>query len=173
MIEFIARDRARPRRSTRTRLIFEVTETAAIVNIERARAVRARGSRDLGCEFALDDFGAGFGSFYYLKHLPFDFVKIDGDFIKDLPPTPTDQLTVQAIVADRAAASASRPSPSSSATTQTLALLRELRRRLRAGLPHRDAASGARRAAGRARAVGVRTRGAASVRWARTAPGGR
>jgi diguanylate cyclase (GGDEF)-like protein/PAS domain S-box-containing protein len=80
-----------------TCLIFEVTETAAIANVERARSL-ARGLADLGCQFALDDFGSGFGSFYYLKHLPFDVVKIDGDFIKELPTTRTDQLTVQAIV---------------------------------------------------------------------------
>lgn len=80
-----------------TCLIFEVTETAAIANVERARSL-ARGLADLGCQFALDDFGSGFGSFYYLKHLPFDVVKIDGDFIKELPATRSDQLTVQAIV---------------------------------------------------------------------------
>jgi diguanylate cyclase (GGDEF)-like protein/PAS domain S-box-containing protein len=80
-----------------TCLIFEVTETAAIANVARARSL-ARGLADLGCQFALDDFGSGFGSFYYLKHLPFDVVKIDGDFIKELPTTRTDQLTVQAIV---------------------------------------------------------------------------
>ena len=80
-----------------TCLVFEVTETAAIANVDRARSL-ARGLADLGCQFALDDFGSGFGSFYYLKHLPFDVVKIDGDFIKELPTTRTDQLTVQAIV---------------------------------------------------------------------------
>jgi diguanylate cyclase (GGDEF)-like protein/PAS domain S-box-containing protein len=80
-----------------TCLIFEVTETAAIANMGRARHL-AHGLADLGCQFALDDFGAGFGSFYYLKHLPFDVVKIDGDFIKDLPANRTDQLTVRAIV---------------------------------------------------------------------------
>jgi EAL domain-containing protein (putative c-di-GMP-specific phosphodiesterase class I) len=80
-----------------TSLIFEVTETSAIVNMDRARTL-ARGLAELGCQFALDDFGAGFGSFYYLKHLPFDMVKIDGDFIKALPLSRTDQLTVRAIV---------------------------------------------------------------------------
>jgi EAL domain-containing protein (putative c-di-GMP-specific phosphodiesterase class I) len=80
-----------------TALIFEVTETEAIVNIDRAR-VLSRQLSSLGCKFALDDFGAGFGSFYYLKHLPFDVVKIDGDFIKALPTSTSDQLTVQAIV---------------------------------------------------------------------------
>jgi diguanylate cyclase (GGDEF)-like protein len=80
-----------------TQLVFEVTETTAIVNVERARRF-ARRLADLGCQFALDDFGSGFGSFYYLKHLPFDCVKIDGDFVKELPASPADQLTVKAIV---------------------------------------------------------------------------
>jgi diguanylate cyclase (GGDEF)-like protein/PAS domain S-box-containing protein len=78
-------------------LIFEVTETAAIVNIEKARRFAER-LGELGCAFALDDFGAGFGSFYYLKHLPFDYLKIDGDFIRQLPASKPDQLTVKAIV---------------------------------------------------------------------------
>jgi EAL domain-containing protein (putative c-di-GMP-specific phosphodiesterase class I) len=78
-------------------LIFEVTETAAITNIERARTFASR-IEELGCAFALDDFGTGFGSFYYLKHLPFDYLKIDGDFIRELAVNQTDRLTVQAIV---------------------------------------------------------------------------
>jgi EAL domain-containing protein (putative c-di-GMP-specific phosphodiesterase class I) len=78
-------------------LTIEVTETAAITNIERARAL-AQTLTDLGCRFALDDFGSGFGSFYYLKHLPFDVVKIDGEFIKELELSKPDRLTVQAIV---------------------------------------------------------------------------
>jgi diguanylate cyclase (GGDEF)-like protein/PAS domain S-box-containing protein len=80
-----------------TKLIFEVTETAAIVNIDKARQFAAR-MAELGCSFALDDFGAGFGSFYYLKHLPFDYLKIDGDFIAKLPVSDADRLTVDAIV---------------------------------------------------------------------------
>jgi EAL domain-containing protein (putative c-di-GMP-specific phosphodiesterase class I) len=79
------------------RLVVEVTETAAIVNINRA-ADLARELRELGCDFALDDFGSGFASFYYLKHLDFDYLKIDGEFIARLVETPTDQLVVRAVV---------------------------------------------------------------------------
>jgi diguanylate cyclase (GGDEF)-like protein len=96
VIDFIA-DSVRNSGIDPTALTFEVTETEAIVNVDRARVLSRRLS-SLGCQFALDDFGAGFGSFYYLKHLPFDVVKIDGDFIKALPTNTTDQLTVQAIV---------------------------------------------------------------------------
>lgn len=80
-----------------TRLIFEITETAAIDNIHRAREF-ANELTALGCHFALDDFGAGFGSFYYLKHLPFDYLKIDGEFIRNFTNNRTDQLIVQACV---------------------------------------------------------------------------
>jgi EAL domain-containing protein (putative c-di-GMP-specific phosphodiesterase class I) len=78
-------------------LILEVTETAAIANMDRARGFATR-LRALGCGFALDDFGAGFGSFYYLKHIPFDYVKIDGEFIRNLPASSTDQLILDSIV---------------------------------------------------------------------------
>jgi diguanylate cyclase (GGDEF)-like protein/PAS domain S-box-containing protein len=78
-------------------LVLEVTETAAIANMDRARGFATR-LRALGCGFALDDFGAGFGSFYYLKHIPFDYVKIDGEFIHNLPASSTDQLILDSIV---------------------------------------------------------------------------
>src|SRR5208283_34104 len=78
-------------------LIFEVTETAAIVNIARAERF-ARDLTRLGCRFALDDFGAGYGSFYYLKHLPFDFLKIDGEFVKNCSTSETDRILIKAVV---------------------------------------------------------------------------
>ena len=68
-----------------------------MVNIELARRLASRLS-DLGCRFALDDFGSGFGSFFYLKHLHFDEIKIDGEFIKDLPTSTVDRLTLEAVV---------------------------------------------------------------------------
>jgi diguanylate cyclase (GGDEF)-like protein/PAS domain S-box-containing protein len=81
----------------RDRLVVEVTETVAIVHIDRARAV-ARSLHELGCGFALDDFGAGFASFYHLKHLKFDFVKIDGEFVKSVGDNTTDRLVVKSVV---------------------------------------------------------------------------
>jgi diguanylate cyclase (GGDEF)-like protein/PAS domain S-box-containing protein len=80
------------------RLIVEITETAAIVNLERAGAL-ADALRRLGCLLALDDFGAGFASFNYLKHLRFDVLKIDGEFVRGLNDNPTDRLVVEAVVA--------------------------------------------------------------------------
>ncbi len=80
------------------RLVVEITETAAIVNLERARALGDTLTR-LGCLLAIDDFGAGFASFSYLKHLPFDALKIDGEFIRGLRDNPTDRLVVEAVVA--------------------------------------------------------------------------
>jgi diguanylate cyclase (GGDEF)-like protein/PAS domain S-box-containing protein len=78
-------------------LIFEVTETAAIANMPEASRFAAA-LRSLGCSLALDDFGTGFGSFYYLKHLPVGYVKLDGEFIQNLPQSPVDEHVVRAIV---------------------------------------------------------------------------
>jgi diguanylate cyclase (GGDEF)-like protein/PAS domain S-box-containing protein len=78
-------------------LIFEITETAAVVNMTRAGRF-ARDLTRLGCRFALDDFGAGYGSFYYLKHLPFDYLKIDGEFVKGCRTSNTDRLLIKAAV---------------------------------------------------------------------------
>jgi EAL domain-containing protein (putative c-di-GMP-specific phosphodiesterase class I) len=79
-----------------SRLVLEVTETAAIADMRRAKAFCAD-ALGLGCEVALDDFGAGFGCLQYLKHLPFTYLKIDGDFVRLLPVSPTDQLVVAAL----------------------------------------------------------------------------
>ncbi len=80
-----------------SRLIFEIAETTAITNMQRARRFTSQLAA-IGCGFALDDFGSGFGSFYYLKYLPFDFVKIDGEYIEHLSASETDLLIVRAIV---------------------------------------------------------------------------
>ena len=78
-------------------LVFELAESAAIGHIEHAKAFTSE-LRSRGCRLALDDFGTGFGSFFYLKHLPFDYFKIDGDFIRGFGANTTDQLVVEAIV---------------------------------------------------------------------------
>jgi diguanylate cyclase (GGDEF)-like protein/PAS domain S-box-containing protein len=80
-----------------SKLIFEVTETAAIANMPEATQF-ARSLTSLGCSLALDDFGTGFGSFYYLKHLPVSYVKLDGEFIQNLPRSEVDEHMVKAIV---------------------------------------------------------------------------
>jgi EAL domain-containing protein (putative c-di-GMP-specific phosphodiesterase class I) len=74
-----------------------MTETAAIANIEQARSFAHR-LGELGCKLALDDFGAGFGSFFYFKNLAFDYIKIDGEYIRDLATNPLDRLLVEALV---------------------------------------------------------------------------
>jgi diguanylate cyclase (GGDEF)-like protein/PAS domain S-box-containing protein len=78
------------------RLVFELTETAAIASMTEAQRF-AEELTALGCELAIDDFGAGFGSFFYLKHLPAAYLKIDGDFVRS-PRSRTDQLVIEAIV---------------------------------------------------------------------------
>ena len=80
-----------------SRVIVEMSESDAVANLEVAQRF-ARRIKELGCQFAIDDFGAGSGSFYFLKQLPFDYLKIHGSFIHSLPASRADQLVVQALV---------------------------------------------------------------------------
>jgi diguanylate cyclase (GGDEF)-like protein len=78
-------------------LIFETSEQVAVSDLKRARAFAER-IAELGCGFALDNFGSGFGSFFYLRHLPVDHIKIDGDLIGGLTSSRVDREIVSSIV---------------------------------------------------------------------------
>lgn len=78
------------------KLVFEITETAAIANIDETR-ILIKTLQGLGVKVALDDFGSGMSSFGYLKCLPVDYLKIDSQFIRGLAQDAYDQVTVQAI----------------------------------------------------------------------------
>src|SRR5262249_7085642 len=79
------------------RLLVELTETSAVSDLHDAKRF-IEALRQTGCGVCLDDFGTGFSSFAYLKHLQADSIKIDGLFIRDLPSDRDNQLFVKAIV---------------------------------------------------------------------------
>lgn len=78
-------------------VILEITETAALGNLEEARHFVER-LKEMRMAVAIDDFGTGFASFAYLKHLPADYVKIDAEFVREVATNPTDARVVEAVV---------------------------------------------------------------------------
>jgi EAL domain-containing protein (putative c-di-GMP-specific phosphodiesterase class I) len=89
-------DRLRAHGTDPGSIVFEITETAAVGNIAKARELAHRVSQ-LGCTFAIDDFGTGFSTFYYLKHFPAQYIKIDGEFLSDRQSR-MDDLVIESIV---------------------------------------------------------------------------
>ena len=78
------------------RLCFEITESQAIANIESTKNF-IEAFKELGCSFALDDFGSGFSSYGHLKELPIDLLKIDGQFVRHLDTSETDRAIVNSM----------------------------------------------------------------------------
>ncbi|MDW8468012.1 MAG: EAL domain-containing protein [Burkholderiales bacterium] len=94
-LAFLERAIAR-RRIAPQALCFEITETVAIADLARAERFLAA-LKAIGCRFSLDDFGSGMSSFAYLKNLPVDYLKIDGEFVKNVHRDPIDCAMVEAI----------------------------------------------------------------------------
>jgi diguanylate cyclase (GGDEF)-like protein len=96
VLEFIER-RLDEGEADPTRCTFEITQTARVEDFDTAGAFADR-LTEFGCEVAIDDYGAGFSPFAYLKKVPFDVIKIDGTFVREMARNDADQLTVKAIV---------------------------------------------------------------------------
>ncbi|HMC51002.1 MAG TPA: EAL domain-containing protein [Solirubrobacterales bacterium] len=96
VLEFIER-RLDEGEADPSRCTFEITQTARVEDYDTAAGFADR-LTEFGCEVAIDDYGAGFGPFAYLKRVPFDVIKIDGTFVRDMSHNDADQLVVKAIV---------------------------------------------------------------------------
>ncbi len=94
-LEFVV-DELRKQQLPKGAICFEITETAAISNLSRVIHFM-QALKKLGCKFSLDDFGSGLSSFTYLKNLPVDYLKIDGQFIRNVADDPVDESMVRAI----------------------------------------------------------------------------
>ena len=105
-------------------IIFEMTETAAVTDFDSVLGLM-QAINSIGCLFALDDFGTGFSSFSYLRQLPFEYIKIDGSFIRNLRTRPDDQVLVKAI-ADIAVAFNKKTIAEQVEDAETLAYLQEI-----------------------------------------------
>jgi len=93
-VEYVLQSVAEP--AIARALCFEITETTAVTSLANARYLMSE-LKGRGCRFALDDFGTGVSSFVYLKTLPVDFLKIDGQFISHITQDPVNRSMVEAI----------------------------------------------------------------------------
>jgi diguanylate cyclase (GGDEF)-like protein len=105
------------------KVTFEITETAALTNLDAAKQF-VEGVGGMGFSVALDDFGTGFGSFTYLKHIPARFLKIDMEFVRGMLDSPVDREVVRSIVGI-ARSLGKRTIAEGVEDADTLALLRE------------------------------------------------
>lgn len=94
---FVIEDELRATGADPSNIVFELTETALMHDLDAAERF-AHAVVAMGCGLALDDFGTGFASFTYLKRLPVKILKIDIEFVRDLPSNPANQNLVKAIV---------------------------------------------------------------------------
>ena len=117
------------------RIVFEITEQVA-VRFAVETDERISMLRDLGCRIAIDDFGTGYSSFSYLKHLPVDYLKIDGSFIKGVTDNQVDQSMVR-MVGEVARAARHRNRRRIRGDGSRVAHDRPVQHRLRPGVLHR------------------------------------